>query len=101
MAVLDCENTIRTEPGKSFIPDVIFRLRVTKATVWYEDLKFERLAGIGGDVGPVLGEAVHDAINRWRPSLERDLLAKANAAIVKAADTKEVRLSLGGLFDAK
>jgi hypothetical protein len=98
MAVLDLENTIRTEPGKSFIPDVVFRLRVTKATVWYKDLEFERVAGIGGDAAPVLGEALHDAINRWRPSLERDLLAKANAAIVKAADTKEVRLSLGSLF---
>jgi len=98
LALLDCENTIRTEPGKSFIPDVVFRLRVTDAKVNYTGLEFYKVAGIGGDAAPLLGDAVHDALRQWRPSLERDLLAKANAAIVKAADTKEVRLSLGNLF---
>jgi len=99
--LMDCENAIRTEPSKSFIPDVVFRLRVAKAQVWYKDLEFERVAGIGGDAAPILGDALHDGLNRWRPSLERNLLAKANAAIVKAADTKEVRLSLGNLFGGK
>lgn len=99
--LMDCENTLRTEPSKSFIPDVVFRLRVAKAQVWYKDLEFERVAGIGGDAAPVLGDALHDSLNLWRPSLERNLLAKANAAIVKAADTKEVRLSLGSLFGGK
>jgi hypothetical protein len=99
--LMDCENTIRTEPSKSFIPDVVFRLRVTKAQVWYKDLEFDRVAGIGGDAAPILGEALHDALNRWKPSLERNLLAKANTAIVKAADTKEVRLSLGSLLGGK
>ncbi len=37
-------------------------------------------------------------MKKFKPDLERDLLAKANAAIVKAADTKEVRVSLGGLL---
>jgi hypothetical protein len=100
-ALMDVENTIRTEPSKSFIPDVVFRLRVTDAKVWYKDLEFERVAGIGGDAAPILGEALHDALDRFRPSLERDLLKKASAAIVKAADTKEVRLSLGGLLGSK
>jgi hypothetical protein len=33
--------------------------------------------------------------------MERDLLAKANAAIVKAGDTKEVRVSLSKLLEKK
>lgn len=98
MTLMDLENTIRTEPSKSFIPDVVFRLRVTDAKVWYKDLEFDKVAGIGGDVGEFLGDALHDALNRFRPSLEKNLLDKASAAIVKAADTKEVRLSLGSLF---
>jgi len=36
-----------------------------------------------------------------KPNLESDLLAKANAAIVKAADTKEVKVELGKLLGAK
>jgi hypothetical protein len=39
-------------------------------------------------------------VTQWRPSLERDLLEKANAAIVKAGENKEVRLSLAKLFKA-
>jgi hypothetical protein len=37
----------------------------------------------------------------WRPSLEHRLIDKANAAIVKAGDTKEVRLGIGKLFERK
>jgi hypothetical protein len=40
-------------------------------------------------------------MKQWHPHVERDLLAKANAAIVKAADTREVRLSLGNLLKSK
>ena len=38
------------------------------------------------------------ALTQWRPSVEKDALAKANAAIVKAGQHKEVRLSLAKLF---
>ena len=54
----------------------------------------EHTAGVGGDAAKILGELLIDAIKQAKPELERDLLNKANAAIVKAADTKEVRLSL-------
>ena len=44
------------------------------------------------------GELVLETVKQARPDLERDLLNKANAAIVKAADTKEVRVSLDALL---
>ena len=100
-AHLECENVIRVEPGKSFFPDIVFRLRVTKASVTYDDLVVEHIAGVGGTAAKVIGEAFHDVLNQWRPSVERNLLARANAAIVKAADTREVRIGLGGLFSEK
>ena len=37
-------------------------------------------------------------MEQWRPSLERNLLEKADAAIVKAGDTQEVRLSVEKLL---
>ena len=40
-------------------------------------------------------------VKQMRPSLEKDMLEKANRAIVKAGDTKEVKLGLGKLFDGK
>lgn len=98
-AHLECENIIRLEEKpKSFLPDIVFRLRVTKAKVSYDDLVVEHIAGIGGTAAKVIGETFHDAMNQWRPSIERKLLERASAAIVKAADTKEVRIGLSGLF---
>jgi hypothetical protein len=69
-------------------------VKVTEAKLFYEKLVIEHTAGIGGDAAKLLGDAVIDMVKQAKPSLERDLLKKANAAIVKAADTKEIRVSL-------
>jgi hypothetical protein len=96
---LKCEATSRTEKKDgSFLPDLVFRVRVTDAQVFYDKLVVEHTAGVGGDAARVLGDAVLDTVRRVKPELERDLLARANAAVVTAADTKEVRLSLGSLL---
>lgn len=99
---IDCEATSRTEKMKdAVVPDVLFRLRVTRSDLKYDNLVVEHTAGIGGDGARVLGDMMLGVVNLVRPNLERDLLAKANAAVVKAADTKEVRLSLMDLLNGK
>ena len=80
------------------LPDLVIELKVTKADVKYDNLKFEHIAGIGGDAAQLIGELAHAALTQWRPSIEKDALAKANAAIIKAGQHKEVRLSLAKLF---
>jgi hypothetical protein len=97
--LLKCEVTSRTEttPGQ-IVPDLVFRMRVTEAQLFYQDLKINHTAGIGGDGARILGDAIIDAVKRFKPDLERELLDKANAAIVKAGDTKEVRVSFQSLF---
>ena len=98
-ANLDVETTMRLENNpKSFLPDTVFRLRVKKADVGYDNLVFEHLAGVGGTSARLFGEALRGTLKQWKPSIERELLAKANRAVVKAADTKEVRLSLSKLL---
>jgi hypothetical protein len=98
---LDCENILRVEEGKGLLPDITFRLRVTQAEVTYDNLVVEHLAGVGGSAARLTGEALRSSLKQWKPSLERDLLARANTAIVKAADTREVRIGLGGLVKKK
>ena len=100
--LLKCETATRTEakPG-SLVPDVVCRVRVTDAQLFYENLVVEHTAGVGGDAARVFGDAVIDAVRRAKPDLERDLVAKANAAVVKAADTKDVRLSLDALLKGR
>jgi hypothetical protein len=96
---LDIESTMRLEKSaQSFIPDTVFRLHVTKANVSYDNLVTEHIAGIGGTGARWIGEALRSTLKQWKPSIERELLAKADAAVIKAADTKEVRISLGNVF---
>jgi hypothetical protein len=98
---MDCENTLRVEFDKNGLPDLILRMRVTGAKLHYDKLVVEHINGIGGDAAKLIGDAAHRCMNQWRPSIERDLLAKANAAIVKAADTREIRIGFGGLLKTK
>jgi hypothetical protein len=97
-----CEVTSRSEtPAGSLIPDVIFRLRVTKADLGYDNLVVEHIAGVGGEAAKVMGDTIHGVLRDFHPQMERHLLDRANAAIVRAGDTREVRLSLGDLFEHK
>ncbi len=99
---LACESTSRVErQPNSFLPDLVMRLRVLDAKLNYYDFVTEHTAGVGGDLAKIIGNGAHDTIKSLKPSLEKDLLAKANSAIVKAGDTKEVRLSFSRLLDGK
>jgi hypothetical protein len=98
---LECESVLRVNTGKGLLPDLVFRLRVTKADISYDNLVVEHIAGVGGSAARLIGEAVHGTLKHCKPSLERELLARADATIVKAADTREVRLGLSGLVKKK
>ncbi len=93
------ELSIRLEDGKSFVPDAIIRFRVLQSNLTYNDVIVEHIGGIGGDGARLFGEFVHGLVQKFAPSVERKLKDKANAAIVRAADTREVRVSLSSLFD--
>jgi len=95
---LQCELTSRLEANNFLIPDLVFRIRVLAANVHYDQLVCEHFAGFGGTTAKVVGELIMKGIRQWHPSIERNLLAKANAAIIKAGDTKEVRVGLGKLL---
>jgi hypothetical protein len=91
---MQCEVTSRLEKHDGAMPDLVFRMRVVKANLSYDNLVFEHVAGLGGEAAKLIGEAVKGGLHRFHPGLEREMLAKAEAAVVKAADTKEVRVSL-------
>lgn len=96
---MNCEATARLVPGKNqLIPDASFRLRATNAAFRYDNLVYEHVPGIGGAAARILGKTFHRMLDTFRPSLERRMLERANAAIVRAADTGEVRISLRRVF---
>jgi hypothetical protein len=96
---LDCLAASRVETREA-LPELVIDAKVAKADVGYDNLKFVHIAGLGGEAAEIIGEAAQTIVRQWRPSIERDLLAKANAAIVKAGEHKEVRLSLQKLFNS-
>lgn len=99
---LKCEVTSKIEPKPgSILPDVVLRVRVTEAELNYTDLVCEHTAGLDGPMAKAVGEQIHKFVNQVKPSLEKDLLAKANSAIVKAADTRDVRVALDQLLSGK
>ena len=98
---LACEATSRVECDKGLLPEVVLRLRVVHANANYQNFVLEHVAGVGGDAAKLIGDAVRAGIHKWHPSIERKLLARANAAIEKAGDSKEIRIGLGKLVNHK
>jgi hypothetical protein len=101
LLLLRCESTTRPEQSGGHLPDLTFRMRATDGRLSYDQFKVEHVAGIGGDAAKVLGESAHNLLNQLKPSIERNMLEKASQAIVKAADTKDVKLSFGKLAGGK
>lgn len=97
---LTCESVFRIA-STTFFPELVFRLRVVQARVAYDQFVMEHVAGIGGEAAKLLGDTIRKGIEQWHPSIERNLLAKAEAALVKAGDTREVRVGLNGLVKEK
>lgn len=95
------EATVRLESSGALLPDAIARLRVTDARLGYDNFVLEHIAGLGGEAAKVLGDAARGGLNRWHPSLERELLERAESTLVKAGDTREVRVNLSALLSRK
>jgi hypothetical protein len=100
-ATLGCEVSGRLEDTGALLPDAVIQLRVVRSDLRYDNLVVEHVAGVGGEAAKVLGDTAKGGLREWYPSLERELLAKANAAIVKAGENKEVRVSLNKLLTNK
>jgi hypothetical protein len=87
------------KPG-SFVPDVVLKITTTDAKIFYDDLVIDHTAGFDGEDAKAIGDMLIDFIKTAVPGLEKELLERGNAAIVKAAGTREVRLELDKLMKA-
>lgn len=87
------------KPG-SLLPDVALTITTTDAKLFYDKLVIDHTAGLDGEDAKKVGDFVIDTIKTVMPDLEKQLLEKGNAAIVKAAGTKEVKLQLDKLISA-
>jgi len=82
-----------TKPG-DLLPEAVIRPKVSNVQVSYDDLVVEHIAGVGGTTAKVVGKALLELVDEVKPSLEEDLLTKAEAAVVKAANKQQIRVNL-------
>jgi hypothetical protein len=96
---IKAEVTSRTEPKPgSFFPDVVLTIKATDAKIFYDGVVVDHTAGLDGDAARTVGDLVIRTVKAVAPDLEGDLLAKANAAVLKAAGTREVKVALDKLL---
>jgi hypothetical protein len=88
---VELDNKLEFASG-SLVPNFMLRVRVTKADLQYRDFVCEHTLGVDGKPAEVMGKTVLEFVKKVKPNLEKDMLAQANAGIVKAADTKEIRI---------
>jgi hypothetical protein len=96
---LACEltSTVTFAP-KAVLPTIDLRIRATEAKVGYGNVVCEHTFGLDGKPAELMGKAALGVMRAVAPQVERDLLAKANEAVLKAADTKEVRVEFDKLL---
>jgi hypothetical protein len=87
------------KPG-SLLPEIALKITTTDAKIFYDGLTIDHTAGLDGEDAKKVGDLVIDLVKKVKPDLERQLLEKGNAAIVKAAGTKEIKLQLDKLMSA-
>ena len=87
------------KPGALF-PDIALKVTTTEAKLFYDKIVIDHTAGLDGDDAKKVGDLVVDLVKSVKPELEKELLDKANAAILKAAGTKELKLQLDKLMSA-
>lgn len=87
------------KPG-SLLPEIALKITTTDAKLFYDGLTIDHTAGLDGEDAKKVGDLVIDLVKAVKPDLERQLLEKGNAAIVKAAGTKEIKLELDKLMSA-
>ena len=86
-------------PG-SFFPEVKLTIKATEANLFYDKVAIDHTAGLDGPDAQKAGDFVIDLVKSIKPDLEQQLLAKANAAIVKAASAKEIKVPIDKLLAA-
>jgi hypothetical protein len=99
---LECMAEARLETTKgAFLPDVVIQVRVIRSELKHDSIVVEHTAGVGGEAARAIGDVLIALVKQVYPSLEKSLISRANAAILKAGDSKEVRLSLSKVLEGK
>jgi hypothetical protein len=83
------------------VPEVTVQVKATESQLFYDDIIFDRTGPFDGESAKAAGDLIVRIVKAVKPDLENDLQTKANAAIVKAAGTREFKVALDKILSAK
>ena len=63
---LDGEATARLDSSALILPDAVFRLRITRSQLKYDNFVLEHIAGVGGEAAKLFGQAAQHNSTRGR-----------------------------------
>ena len=96
---LDCACISRIGVAKGdLLPSAEVVVKVTRAECGYSDFVCEKVGKLHGKPAVLAGEAARACVRVIKPGLEAEILTKANAAILRAVESKPVRVELDKLL---
>jgi hypothetical protein len=90
-------NKSEVKPG-ALLPEVTLTIKVTDAKLFYDDVVIDHTAGLDGQDAQAVGQLVIELVKAIKPDLEKQLLEKANAAILKELASKDIKVQLDKLL---
>lgn len=101
LALLRCETRLTIESTGGWLPEVAYRFQVMQVQVGYDQVSFDHVAGLGGEAAEQLGRLGLAVVRQARPSLEHGMRERLEAALLKAATKKELKVSTSQLWNVK
>lgn len=89
------EVTSRQErPPTALLPTYVLAVRVYQVRLDYDQVVVDRILGLDGKAAKVVGDGIREAIRRFKPDFEEQLRQRAEAAIIRITDNRQVHLTL-------
>ncbi len=82
----------------AFLPEITLTIKVTDAKLFHDKIYIDHTAGLDGPDAQKAGDFVLEVAKIVKPDLEKQLLDKANAAVMKAVGSKEIKVQLDKLI---
>jgi hypothetical protein len=78
----------------ALLPNYIFTVRVYQARLDYDRVVVDHIMGLDGQAAKIAGDTIREIVRRFKPDLEEQLRQRAEAAIVRVTDNRQLHLTL-------
>lgn len=91
------ETKMEAKPG-ALLPAITLVVKVTDVKLFHDKFVIDHTAGMDGPDAQKMGDFMLEVAKSVKPDLEAQLMEKANAAVLKAVGSKEIKVQLDKLL---